>query len=115
MENNNKQGGITLVEVIVTLSIFSFGLLALAKLQINYLNKTYVLYYNSIALEQLNSIEARLRVDAKFSNFELQQWNSTNRRLLPQGQGELLGNKITLKWYDKYKKQWKISTTQLNL
>lgn len=59
----NKESGLTLLEIMVTLVILSLGLLGLAGLQMTGLKNNRAAYYNAVAGQAVQDMSERLRVD----------------------------------------------------
>ncbi len=80
--------GFALIEILLTLFILSFALLALAGMQMSALRHSQAAYLRSLALVQLSSLIDRLQVNhPSLHNAELARWNAQNARLLPKAQG----------------------------
>ncbi len=119
--NQVSYRGFSLLEVLVTILVVSFGLLGMAALVVSGVRSNNVAYYRSVASKQTEDIADRMRAniagvaagayDALTENIpssvdcmasvcsELQiatydhaQWNSANSLLLPEGRGSVIGN-----------------------
>ena len=110
-----RQKGLSLIEVMITLAVFSFGLLALAALMASGLKYNTSALHRSYATSQAYDIADRMRanhlgLDAGYYNdlsesdtdpdciesgctpeqmahYDTWQWNTDNARLLPEGAG----------------------------
>ena len=110
-----RQKGLSLIEVMITLAVFSFGLLALAALMASGLKYNTSALHRSYATSQAYDMADRMRanrlgLDAGYYNdlsesdtdpdciesgctpeqmahYDTWQWNSDNARLLPEGTG----------------------------
>lgn len=91
--------GFSLIEVLIALFIFSFGLLGIVALVTTSLEHNYSAYLRSIAVTQLLNGYNRMRVGNKTQ--EILLWNKMNSELLPQGVGEYKNNKLKICWYSK--------------
>ena len=87
--------GYSLLEVLISLCILSFGLLGFAQAQLLALRNNQIAYFQSIAQSRLFSLAEALQACnmAKCSmadiNNEIQVWNVYNSYILPNGQGHL--------------------------
>lgn len=61
--NRSRQGGVTMIEALVTLAIFSFGLLGAAGLMLSGINRSNVANMRSIATMQANEMVDRMRAN----------------------------------------------------
>ena len=110
-----RQKGLSLIEVMITLTVFSFGLLALAALMASGLKYNTSALHRSYATSQAYDMADRMRanrlgLDAGYYNdlsesdtdpdciesgctpeqmahYDTWQWNTDNARLLPEGAG----------------------------
>ena len=110
-----RQKGLSLIEVMIALAVFSFGLLALAALMASGLKYNTSALHRSYATSQAYDMADRMRanrlgLDAGYYNdlsesdtdpdciesgctpeqmahYDTWQWNSDNARLLPEGKG----------------------------
>jgi len=110
-----RQKGLSLIEVMITLAVFSFGLLALAALMASGLKYNASALHRSYATSQAYDMADRMRanrlgLDAGYYNdlsesdtdpdciesgctpeqmahYDTWQWNTDNARLLPEGAG----------------------------
>ena len=110
-----RQKGLSLIEVMITLAVFSFGLLALAALMASGLKYNTSALHRSYATSQAYDMGDRMRanrlgLDAGYYNnlsdsgtdpdciesgctpeqmaqYDTWQWNTDNARLLPEGAG----------------------------
>ena len=115
----SRQSGFTLIEVLVTIVVISFGLLGLAGLQAVSLRNNQIAYYRGIATQQAydmadriranlvgvragnyNNLTATIPVDpgcftagctaANMAVTDHFQWNTANAALLPGGVGTVV-------------------------
>ena len=104
-----KQLGINLIELLISLFILSIMLLGLDALQITALREAVSTYYFNVATEQLNVMAERLHT-FKDNNLDeqLMIWNEQNRNVLPKGRGEMSGQypdiALTIFWGMKSQK-----------
>jgi len=110
-----RQKGLSLIEVMITLAVFSFGLLALAALMASGLKYNTSALHRSYATSQAYDMADRMRanrlgVDERYyrnlsesgtdpdciesgctpeqmAQYDTWQWNTDNARLLPEGAG----------------------------
>ena len=110
-----RQKGLSLIEVMIALAVFSFGLLALAALMASGLKYNTSALHRSYATSQAYDMADRMRanrlgLDAGYYNnlsesdtdpdciesgctpeqmahYDIWQWNTDNARLLPEGAG----------------------------
>jgi type IV pilus assembly protein PilV len=117
----NKQKAFSLLEVLVTILVLSFGLLGMAALVTTGMRSNNVAHYRSIATQQTLDIADRMRANligaragnydalavgipasndcmaaacdaAQMAVFDHAQWNTANAVLLPGGGGTVTGN-----------------------
>lgn len=100
-----KQTGVSLLEVLISLLLLSFGLLALIRLQLLALQQTDHALLQSIAVMQLRSVAERLAIKAVDPITSIIQWNKENERLLPAGKGRIQGSEIYIVWTDSLTKK----------
>ena len=112
-----RQKGLSLIEVMIALAVFSFGLLALAALMASGLKYNTSALHRSYATNQAYDMADRMRanplgLDSEYyknlsesdtdpgciesgctqeqmAQYDSWQWNTDNARLLPQGKGEV--------------------------
>jgi prepilin-type N-terminal cleavage/methylation domain-containing protein len=99
----NHLKGVSLIEVLISLFIFSLLLLGAAGMQFSALHQTESAYYFNIALEQLHSMTEHLHVTKGEQIDTLQQsWNEQIQHQLPNGAGLIEGNfphfSLTVHW-----------------
>ena len=108
-----RQQGLSLIEVMIALAVFSFGLLALAALMASGLKYNTSALHRSYATSQAYDMADRMRANRlglvsynslsglgadpgcietgctpeKMAQYDHWQWNNYNARLLPQGSG----------------------------
>ena len=111
-----RQGGLSMIEVLVTILVVSFGLLALAGLMMNGLKANNTANLRSVAVQQAYNLVDRMRANMKgvrSGNYDAMtytagqtctpcvsgcgadvradtdvcEWNVDNERLLPLGRG----------------------------
>lgn len=100
--------GYSLLEVLISLCILSFGLLGFAQAQLLALRNNQIAYLQSAAQARLLSLSEALQAchmancSMTTMNNEVQVWNNYNSFILPKGQGYLTKNGfqqvITLYW-----------------
>lgn len=122
--NNHKQSGFSMLEVLVTILVLSFGLLGMAALITTGMRSNNTAYYRSIATQQTLDIADRMRANlagvragnynaltadilasddcvaaicttAQMSTYDQAQWNTANAALLPGGSGTVTGTLAT--------------------
>ena len=119
--NNHKQSGFSMLEVLVTILVLSFGLLGMAALITTGMRSNNTAHYRSIATQQTLDIADRMRANlvsvragnydaltavipvsanceaancdaAQMSIYDHARWNTANSVLLPGGGGTVAGN-----------------------
>lgn len=87
--------GAALIEVLISLIIFSIFLLGLDAMQLTSLQMTKKSYYAALAQAQLEFLQERMLVlnENQFGN-EIEKWNKQLNKLLPNGRGEMNANNI---------------------
>ena len=111
-----KHKGVSLIEILISLFVFSIALLALAKAQVLTLSYDNEAYLNSLAAIRLQSMCERLYASHRLSPQDIKRWNKLNQELLPQGRGEVRGRNpyvVTLYWNDGKKPKKESSTILL--
>ncbi len=117
----SKNAGFSLLEVLVTILILSFGLLGMAALITTGMRSNNIAHYRSVATQQTLNITDRMRAnlagvrtgsydsldnsipadpdcvandcsEAEMAVYDHFQWNTNNARLLPGGAGTVTGN-----------------------
>lgn len=89
-----RAAGYTLLEVLISLCILSFGLLGFAQAQLLALRSNQIAYMQSIAQTRLTSLAEILQACAGVNcsstdmNDEINSWNEDNAYLLPSGQSD---------------------------
>lgn len=94
-----EQSGFTLVEVMVTLVIFSVGLLGLAGMQMTGLQSNHSAMMRTIATQQSYDMAERVRSN-RIANYtapaagsieeqDIQDWNNMNAVVIPSGTGRI--------------------------
>ncbi len=115
------RNGFSLLEVLITILVVSFGLLGMAALIISGVRSNNIAHYRSVATKQAEDIADRMRANlagvtagayndltaniptssdcmatacsaAQMAAYDHAQWNTANSRLLPGGQGIVNGN-----------------------
>lgn len=88
-----KQTGFSLLEVIISILIFSIALLGLDALGILTLRENLSTYYTSLAVQQIQNIEERLSALGSSAGTEeqIKLWNLQNQTILPFGKGKVAG------------------------
>ncbi len=89
-----KNTGFTLIEVVISLLLFSLVLLGFNAMQWQAVRETQSAYHFTVAASQLHAMTERLRALDKWSGLEqqIQKWNLQNQQVLPQGKGEVSGH-----------------------
>ncbi|GJL74816.1 MAG: hypothetical protein NMNS02_09220 [Nitrosomonas sp.] len=119
----NKQQGISMLEVLITILVLSLGLLGMAGLVTTGMKSNNTAHYRSIAVQQIHDIADRMRANlagvrigsydalttvipagndcvaaecdaAQVAVFDHTQWNTANSVLLPGGVGTVTGNLV---------------------
>lgn len=122
--NNHKQSGFSMLEVLVSILVLSFGLLGMAALVTTGMRSNNTAHYRSIATQQTLDIADRMRANlagaragnydalttvipvsgdcvaancnaALMSIYDHAQWNTANSVLLPGGKGTVTGTLAT--------------------
>ncbi len=88
--------GFTLLELLIALAIFSAGLLGILQLQFLAQRQLYDAVYISRAAQQAYNLSALLIMFDTAPVFD--DWNLRNAQILPEGDGQLKGNTITVSW-----------------
>lgn len=121
MPRQIQANGFSLIEVLITILIVSFGLLSMAALVVSGARGNNVAYYRSIASKQTEDIADRMRANVagvvagsyddllpsipsssdcgtsacsptQMAAYDHAQWNTANARLLPGGVGTVKGS-----------------------
>lgn len=121
---DNKQSGFSMLEVLVTILVVSFGLLGMAALITTGMRSNNTAHFRSIATQQTLDIADRMRANlagvragnydaltavipvsadcvdancttAQMSVYDHAQWNTANSVLLPGGRGTVTGTLAT--------------------
>ncbi len=116
-----KHYGFSMLEVLITVLILSFGLLGMASMVTTGMKSNLTAHYRSIATQQTQDIADRIRANvtgvrngsynalannipassdcvvavcdtAQIAVYDHAQWNTANARLLPGGTGTVAGN-----------------------
>jgi type IV pilus modification protein PilV len=88
--------GFALVEVLIAMFIFAFGILSVVELQLTSLTRTLDSYYRTIALNQIASLQEQLSVgDNDFSS-----WKTASEKMLPNSQAKFTRTSISICWTD---------------
>ncbi len=116
-----RQKGFSLIEVLITLLVVSFGLLGMAALIISGVRSNNIAHYRSVASKQTEDIADRMRANqagliagvydnlsattpaggdcatnacsaTQIATYDHAQWNTANSRLLPGGVGAVNGS-----------------------
>lgn len=128
MVGKRKQRGFSLMELLVSLTIISIGLLSIVAMQTTSLRHSHSAEMRSVALAQAYSMVDRMRANrtgvqsGNYNNLagtptdpgcapctpgqtaqkDLFEWNTINTQRLPNGQGRVTGNNsvfsITVMW-----------------
>jgi type IV pilus assembly protein PilV len=124
--------GFSLIEVLISVLILSIGLLGVAGLQISSIQFNQSAQLRSIAISQISNMVDRMMANqvgintglynsqsgiptnpecspcspSQIAFHDLYEWNNSNRILLPNGQGTVVGNNnryiVTVRW-DNYR------------
>jgi len=93
MQNRSTkhQSGLSLLEILVAVTIFSIGFLALSGMHLIALRTNTTSLQQSIATTQVHAMAERLRANQSIENVqrETKEWQQELARLLPKGQGEV--------------------------
>ncbi|MBY0544900.1 MAG: prepilin-type N-terminal cleavage/methylation domain-containing protein [Gammaproteobacteria bacterium] len=92
---SENTSGFSLLEVLLSVSIFSVALLGLLGMQTASIQTAYSALLRSQAQIQLVNIAGQCLVSS-FPN--IVDWQKSNTFYLPQGIGSLHGNSVTLSW-----------------
>jgi len=109
--HSSLASGVTLFEVLLSLILLSIVLLGLDVMELEALHLSWKAYFASLAEQQLENMEERLRMLERQEGLEQESeaWNQENHRLFPQGTGEISGRypdyTITLYWGEKERKR----------
>jgi prepilin-type N-terminal cleavage/methylation domain-containing protein len=103
MFNNigTKARGFSLFEVIVSLSILSFLMLGIARVQVSVDSQKQLSQNYSRAVLQANNMAEEIEACNQYRacSVELTDWNKANKRLLPRGKGCVEGNsRVRINW-----------------
>lgn len=111
-----REGGFTLLEVLIAVVIFSIGLLGIASMQMTGMKQTFNSHVRAMAVAQAENMADRMRANreavddgdydsatmpgsyptdcdsaectpAEMATFDLVQWNASNAAVLPGGSG----------------------------
>ena len=101
----SKFSAFSLIEILISLMIFSISILALAKMQWAGAQINRSAMYRSIATIQIeNMIEKILANNHKSSSQDISDWNQENAKSLPSGNGSVLAYnnefRIVLHWLE---------------
>lgn len=96
--------GFTLIEVLISLLLLSLILLGFDAIGVQTLRELRSGYYFVQAINQIHSMQERLRALGTHEglNEQMKNWNKENSEVLPQGVGQVFGNypaySITIYW-----------------
>ena len=126
--NVRKQCAFSLLEVLISVVVLAVGLLGIAGMQLNMIRYNHSAQMRSIAIAQVNNMIDRMRANyagvkagqyntisgipaepncttctaAQIAQKDAHNWNTMNSKLLPSGQGMVVGNgnnyTVTLRW-----------------
>src|SRR5690349_7549568 len=85
-----KSLGFSLVEVLISLFIFSLILLGFDAMELIALRESRSAYYFSMAAMQVQSMAEKLHAVGEVSDW-IESWNQQNQEMLPHGKGEVIG------------------------
>lgn len=116
-QRNDRQTGLTLIEVLITLLIFSIGLMGAASMQVTGLRMNQSAHFRTMAVVQAHDLADRMRANAagvaagaydtltlagsrpqcenqycspsEVAQFDAHEWNNSNSKLLPLGSGHV--------------------------
>lgn len=84
----HSQQGISFIEILITLFLFSVFMLGFSAMQITSLRDTKSAYYFAMATAQLDVMLKRLYLlKGHYSDEQITLWNQKNHDVLPQGRG----------------------------
>ena len=123
-----KQDGFSLLEVLISVVILAIGMLGVAAMQTSAIRYNHSAELRSLAVTQISNIVDRMLANsqgmengaynsvsgipsapnctnctsAQVAQYDIHEWNSSNRDLLPAGQGTITRNAnryiITIRW-----------------
>jgi len=101
----HSQSGTSLIEILISIIILSILLLGVDAMQITTLQKAKTNYYFAVAIQQLDILKERLKLQKKDVSLLLEEWNKQNQVVLPQGRGVIEGDfpqyELTIFWGSK--------------
>lgn len=103
---NIKTQGFTLIEILVSLTLFAFILLGFDAMQLSAWRMNQSAYFLSTATHQMQGMGQRLQALGENNGLDRQitDWNAENQLVLPQGYGIVSGNypnyQIELRWQE---------------
>ncbi len=86
----HDNGGFTLIEVLVSLTILGIMLFSLASVEMIAVRNSRDAFFLSVAVQQLEAMAEQIR--AQQGSVNVGQWNLDNQKLLPRGKGTITGN-----------------------
>lgn len=126
--NKLKESGISLIEVLISVLVIAVGLLGIAGLQLSIIKANHSAELRALAISQVNNIIDRMQANyegveaghydnasgtpskpscttctvSETATKDINEWNTTNSFLLPNGQGTVSKNgdthTVTLFW-----------------
>lgn len=90
-----KNFGISLIEILISLLLVSILLLGIDAAQIASIQFASANYYFAVASQQMSNMNERLK------NNDTQNWDKENQEVLPQGHGVARGDEVAIFWGNK--------------
>lgn len=88
--------GWSLLEVLVSLSILTAGLLSIAGAEVTALQRVYSAHFTSLAVNQVANIIECVRADSLAHDDYAGYWNQDNSLLLPRGSGSYNMSRVNI-------------------
>lgn len=102
----NKLSGFAMIELIMSMGLISLVLLSLLGYQISIIKNCFQIHLKTIAINQLINFSEMLLTNTSDSQrtAAFSAWNTTNKKLLPQGEGQFMKIaadqcQITVNWF----------------
>lgn len=108
-----KNNGFSLIEVLISLTIISFGLLGLLDAQLVAMAHNHDIYLQKCAINQINTLAEQLHADSSASarNHTILSWQNNIKKIFPEGSADVIQDnsiyQVTIKWSEDRR----ISTT----
>jgi Tfp pilus assembly protein PilV len=99
-----KNIGFSLVEVLISLTVISFGLLGLLDAQLVAMADNHNIYLQKCAINQINTLAEQLRADSSASarNQTILSWQNNIKKMFPEGSTDVIQDnsiyRVTIKW-----------------